>query len=661
MPEERIYQSQVAPRPVQTGVMRDARDYGAGLGAAIADAGQTAHQLQLRAYRLDRQEMADSEAADFNRKFTQLRADMDEAVRTARANHGPGAKGHAKAIAEQLEKQRESLFSGIAEDSVKRGAEAQFADFAQRLGKAEGDFEEGRRVDKLVTDIGDGIDISRNRVRTGKGDTETYAEELAQQVVGIDALQGVSDDIKDKLVKQAEQGLTVSYLQGLMDVRPADAKAAIEAGQFNKMLSPEQLEQLKNGADVEIRRIEAEQERILRNKEEQLNSRFNEAKIRAGNGEYIPDEVWAEFEAAYALLGKGDKVADAQGNRSDANFAKIYENATPIEIERRIAELRANGKRTAAEDRELRWMEKTGQSKAATWENDPFAANQAATKSTAPELIAGDPASYRARSQWQSAAYRTTNVDPGFFSKSEISRLQERYRAGEGAQMELLAELDAVPADGGTRVQAARQIAPGDQQFQILAQLNPDSRAMVSEGRKVLRDRGVKTFWALKDNPDVDEMSKQIDQDLRLAMKRLPGAVGPINDVANQFAAGVLARRGLDGSALTRPIYLQAMRVALGGRSNKGGIGGLGYWSDRPYIVDDRYTENDFETALVNDIARQSNAGNPPINPDGSATKLSRAVPVFVGPGRYQWETPGGQLVLAKDGRPFTSVIGPRK
>ena len=107
MPEERIYQSRVSVGGPQRAVLSDARDFGAGIGAAIEQAGSAVHQLQIRDYRLDRQEKADSEAADFSKRFSQLRTDTDAAIREARANHGPGAQGHAKAMLERVEKQRE--------------------------------------------------------------------------------------------------------------------------------------------------------------------------------------------------------------------------------------------------------------------------------------------------------------------------------------------------------------------------------------------------------------------------------------------------------------------------------------------------------------------------------------------------------------------------
>jgi len=219
----------------------------------------------------------------------------------------------------------------------------------------------------------------------------------------------------------------------------------------------------------------------------------------------------------------------------------------------------------------------------------------------------------------------------------------------------LLSQLDAIPAAGQARVNAARQIAPNDQHFQILAQINPDDRAMVMEGRKVLRDKGAKTFWGFKDNPEAGEMAAQINADLERAMKRVAGSVKPIRDTAIQFATGVLARDATDADDLTRATYLQAMRVALGGRNNDGGIGGLGYWNGNPYVVADGFTQEGFEAAAVRAIRRQK--GNPPVNPDGSPANLARAIPVFVGPGRYQWETVGGDIVLGKNGKPYVTEV----
>lgn len=654
MVEERGYQSRVAPGGPAPAVMRSPASFGAGLGAQLADAGETLQQVQLRSYRLDRQEKADSEAADFAAKFAQVRADMDKATREARANAAAGGKGHAEAIAKRLQEQRDALLTGITEDSVRRSATAQLDSYAGQVTKAEGDFEEGRRVDKLVTDIGLATDLARNRNRTAKGDRAVYEEELTLVRSAIEAMPGTSEDIKAALSREAEQKISIGYLQGMMDERPQEAKEAILRGEYNDIFSGEQLDALMNGADVEIRRVEAAAERQAAHQKSELDERFREATTRAANGEYIPDDVWAPLEAAYAALGEGDKVAAVQGHRSEAGFAKIYEDATPIEIEQRTAVLRAKGKPSAAEQRELQWLEQKGGALTAKFQNDPFGSAQISTKTVAPPLDLSDPASVRARISWQRAASRSTGRPIPLMSKAELAGMQEQYQAGDAGQAQVLSQLDRVPSAGGVRASVAREIAPSDREFHVLADLEPEYRRLASGGYKALKEKGVKAFAPSKDNPrkaDIDDMVEGYNKRLEFALRRFPGEAAARQNIATRIAAGGLASQGWDGDRLNEATYRSAVNKALGW---KGGTGGLGEWNGQPYYIAAGFTPAGFEAAVMRDARAKAN--NPPVNPDGSVFDLKKATPTFVGNGRYQWER-GGAIVRAKDGKPYVSQV----
>ena len=612
------------------------------------------HQTKLRSYRLDRQENADSEAADFAAKFAQTRLDFDVDIREARSNAPAGAKGHADAMAKRLQERRDALLGGITEDNVLRAAIAQFDDYSGRVAKSEGDFEEGRRVDKMVTDVGNAVDMGSNRVRIAQGDGDVYSEELTQQVAAIYALRGVSEDVKDALAKEAEQKLSVGFLQGMMEDRPSEAKAAIEAGQFNDIFSGEQLDALINGADVEIRRVEAAAEREAAQKKAELDERFREATTRAANGEYIADDVWAPLEAAYGILGEGDKVAAVQGHRSEAGFARAYEQATPVQIEQRVAELQAKDKPTAAEQRELQWLEQKGGAITAKFQNDPFGSAQASTGTVAPPLDLADPASVKARLSWTRAASKATERQIPLLSKAELAGMQEQYQGGEGGQAQVLAQLDRVPAKGGVRAAVAREIAPSDREFHVLSDLEPGYRRIAGEGYKVLKEKGAKWFSPSKDNPkkdDINEMVGDFNNRLAFALRRFPGEAAARQNIAVRIAAGGLASQGWDGDKLNEATYRSAINKALGW---KNGTGGLGEWNGQPYYIGAGFTPAGFEAAVMRDA--RAKAKNPPVNPDGSTFDLKKATPVFVGNGRYQWER-GGAIVRAKDGSAYVSQV----
>ncbi|WP_397604968.1 hypothetical protein [Sphingorhabdus sp.] len=654
MVEERGYQSRVAPGGPAPAVMRSPASFGAGLGAQIADAGETLQQVQLRSYRLDRQEQADSEAADFAAKFAQARADMDQATREARANAAAGGKGHAAAITKRLQEQRDALLTGITEDSVRRSATAQLDSYAGQLAKAEGDFEEGRRVDKLVTDIGLATDLARNRNRTAKGDRAVYEEELTLVRAAIEAMPGTSEDIKAALSREAEQKISIGYLQGMMDERPQEAKEAILRGEYNDIFSGEQLDALMNGADVEIRRVEAAAEREAAAAKAALNERIATAKAMDAQGIEVPDEVLTELEAAAALTGDQSTVVQLQGIRSNNAFARVYEKSTPLQIEQRRAALQAKEKPTIAEQRELAWLEEKGGSLTAKFQNDPFGSAQVSTGTVAPPLDLADPASVRARIAWQRTASAATGRQIPLLSKAELSTMQEQYQGSDAGKAQVYAQLDMVPATGGIRAAVAREIAPDDREFHVLADLEPGYRRIASEGYKVLKEKGSKWFAPSKDNPQKDEindMYEGFNKRLAFALRRFPGEAAARQNVATRIAAGGLASQGWDGDRLNEATYRSAVNKALGW---KNGTGGLGEWNGQPYYIATGFTPAGFEAAVMRDA--RANAKNPPVNPDGSIFDLKKATPVFVGNGRYQWER-GGAIVRAKDGRPYVSQV----
>ena len=246
--------------------------------------------------------------------------------------------------------------------------------------------------------------------------------------------------------------------------------------------------------------------------------------------------------------------------------------------------------------------------------------------------------------------------------------MQEQYQGGDAGKAQVYAQLDMVPATAGVRAAVAREIAPSDRPFQIMAQLAPGVRRMAGEGLKVLREK--KGFFTpAKDNKQRDEINEMVDQvntELAYALRNFPGEAASIQNVGVQIAAGGLAGRGQDGDHLNEATYRGAMNHALGRVDGKGG---LGKWNGKPFVIADGFTPAGFEAAIMRDLRAQAERprgqGNPPVNPDGSVFDLKKATPVWIGTttkgaSRYQWEVGTGaaaKIVRAKDGRPYVSEV----
>ena len=245
MAQERGYERQVgAASPVGLPDASPA-SFGAGVGAAIAEAGQTVHQAELRAYQIERQQTADSQAADFAARFARTREAADQAAIDARNGAAPGGAGHADAMAAWWETQATSLADGITDDRVRRRAQEHLEEFGGRFRSSAYQWQEGTRVGKLVTDTGVATDLAANRARRSH-DPKSYAEELSLGRQSIEAMTGVPVDVRDKLLRAHDEAVTVGYFNGLIDTNPAVVPRLLDSGGFDAMLSPEQMERLRN-------------------------------------------------------------------------------------------------------------------------------------------------------------------------------------------------------------------------------------------------------------------------------------------------------------------------------------------------------------------------------------------------------------------------------
>lgn len=658
----RGYDSQVGARAQDVAVQVSPEAYGGGLGRSIGEAGQVFHQGQINDYKIQRAATADAEATDFARRFAEFRLSMDETVRATRNSAAPGGVGHTEAMRQAYEKGRETLFAGLTEDSVKRQAEQQFIAFGSSLLEREGTWAEGKRVAKTLDDAQVYSDIGANRVRA-LPDQNAYQDESALADAYIDGL-NVDEDTRRKLKRETHQKYAISFLNGRIDDNPAVARGLIDAGAFNDVLEPQQLEQLRSGADVEIRRVQAQAEHEANMQKAAVREQIATLKEADSQGlEVDPARIDQLIQAA-AAMGDTSAALELDGIKANNAFAKVYRAMTPVQREQRIAALSGKEKRTDQEDRELQYARSGAVSAMdSDFNNDPvgYAAKYGTGSSVPPVLDPADPQSVAKRLEWRRQYSAATGRPVPVFSNNELVPLRERVTSGAAGRREVLKGLDAMPS--AERAVAARQIMPNDVSFRHESLIRPFARSTVFEGReKLAADR---TFLTPDRKAPGGDRAHQLlgiaRSEIDFALRNAgPEEASAVKQISEQWLAGWLASKGRNINSLTPGDIRNAATLALGGyyKPNGGYLGGIGHWAGgQPYALPDDLDHGSFQILVTRQRGMDDKRGEGPVNLDGTPYNLNNAYPVWIAPDRYRWETPGGSLVKTAKGQVYVTRV----
>lgn len=659
---EQGYERQTSPRAAAAMPLANPDQFGAGVARAAGQMGEQLHQQQLRTFQLEQKQNRDRELADWSHQYALHRQNMDDIVRTTRGNAPAGAVGHREAVIKAHQAARDSLFGKLTDPDVIRHAQAQWDQYETGLADAEGTFEEAQRVAKLVTDFGQGANIGANRIRNS-GDEKAYASELQIKLGEIDLL-SVDGAQKDKLRRQVEQDYGIAFVQRLQDTNPVMARGLLDSGAFNH-LDPGVLEQLRSGADVEIRRQQAAVEHQASLEAAQARENIATLSQAMRDGLEVDDaQVSAAIEQARAM-GDSSTVLTLEGLRADATFAKVYRGQSPVQREQRVAQLASQQTRSVAEQRELKWLQDKRSALDSRFDDDAVAwAMENAPQGYKPTVgDISDPAVIQGRIAWARRASDAYGRAMPYFTKAEVGQLAARKGESRAGEQAVLGLLDRFP-EGPDRAIAARQIAPDDKVFQSMAQLSTRARQTVRAGADALKVNA-QFLKPSADAPEVAEMMQQVEGEVAQALKLVSKEdQEAVLTVARQFMAGVNSGTNLSADTITESNWRLAVRVALGGSVKPGGknVGGIGKWGSTPYVLPDGYDHNDFYLAVRDDMLARKVA---PMEPDGKTTaNLRYARPVWMGadpsdPGAmlYRWEDRSGRVIGGFGGTPFVSKI----
>ncbi|MCJ8159861.1 hypothetical protein, partial [Sphingomonas sp. LaA6.9] len=635
MAVEPIYRPQV-DGGATAGVPRASADaFGAGIGAELVQTGEAIHRNEIRAYQIERQQRADSEVADFNARFAKAREAMDKASIDARNGAAPGGAGHTAAMRDTWEKTRAGLLEGITEDRVRRQAETQLVEFGSRLESSEYEFEQGARVGKLVTDQKDASDASANRA-SRMHDPKAFAEELSLGRQAIDALGGVPAETKEKLHKYHDETVTVGFLNGLNERDPASAIALLDSGAFDEILDPRQMEQARNGAQIEIRRAAAEADRQAAQEKAEARERINTFQKLLADGVPVPPEQISEMQGLAIKHGLEGEIYDL-GKANVVNNVNASSKAwTPIQIDARIKALDAQI--SAAGDKvppelviERNQLASILPTRTSELKNDPL--GFAARNGTRFEPVNfSDPASLDRRLSQAKAVTQSTGAPLTIFTDEEAAQLAGEIQTGKpSARLDVANRLARFGPTGA--LAAVRQVAPGDLVMERAVTLYPKYRPFIFRGAE-LRKGNEKLAPKQETGDAFQEMAGG-------AMLRL----GPqFANATLETARNIYASKATDAGdvAWNEQLFSEAIHMALGGDWS-GGIrrGGVGSWNDRQTMLPTSMNQGEFDRRIAR-VANFTGMVNPDGTPADAATVKRRFTPVAVRDGVYRWEAPDG-------------------
>ncbi|CAN5484187.1 hypothetical protein BH09PSE4_BH09PSE4_19230 [soil metagenome] len=652
MPAERGYEQQAAPGVTPGLPQASAASFGAGVGQGIDELGGALHARDVEAYKLERRQTADAEAADFNARFAATREELDRASIDARNGAAPGGAGHADAMAKLWAERKAALLDGITEDSVRRSAVAQADEFGSRFQSAEYQFEAGARIGKMATDQQAASDLGANRARR-MHDPAAYREELSLGRQAIDSLEGVPDDVKQKLHRYHDETVTIGFINGLNDTNPKNAMDLLDAGKFDDILTPEQIDRARDGAQVEMRRADAaaraQQAHETSVAKDQLGA--IEADLNAGAGTLADRQRVAE---QYAAIGDQSKAAEWRGKATEFAVVQDRRADTLPQMDQQIAALeakRSGGGLAADEAHRLNGLKDLRSQSAARLEQPGGALLQLqyATGRPLAALDVHDFATFEARGQQARVAaprYGRTAIEP--ILATELPAFKDLMDGPNGR----LQAIDAIQhfRDARTIAGAARQMAGAeDGEFRIAALLPHDV------ARDVLR-----VAATLKANPQVWNERTASHDFASWYGPALSWVGGSYRNDIFQAAKAFYAQRASDGheQAYNPGRFAEAIETVLGRSAD--GKGGVARTAQgivlAPAGVDPQTMMRTFARATPSEYA-QAAGGRTPRWSDGSpitVAQFKQLLPTQVADGHYGFRGRNNQLIHDDQGNAYT-------
>lgn len=476
MPQETGYQQQLGPARTAGLPSASPDSFGAQVGQTVSQLGATVHETKLRAYELQRQQKADSEAIDAAKRMAALRVAADKWKVDTRNNPDAPLATHAEDAAKWWETQSATLTDGITEDRVRRQVEQQLATSGAAFAGDAYEWQTVQTAGKRVTDHEATLDIAANRLLHNP---EAQQEEMLAGVAAAHAMQGVPLEVRDKLEHRTAGILSAAAVSGWINKgRPQVALSMLASGKLDDVIDPERAQALRNEAEQAIRRDaqavkaqEAADKAALR----QQNS-TRQAELETGAGQ--PSD-WFNLAKQQEAAGDPDGAVRSRAEGT-ARMAGLQHRGEPVaQLDQRIRALdakAASGGLTTQEASTRTGLnrERSEQAALLAKPGGALAAYARAANMVLPPLDLSNPASLRARAGLAAKAAAWAGrpaIEP--IGAEDQPMFQDLMQSGTNGRLQAL---NAIAGFGDPRavVGAARQIAgtgPGDGAFRVAARV----------------------------------------------------------------------------------------------------------------------------------------------------------------------------------------------
>lgn len=630
---EEIYRPQVAPGGSTAFGGAPASAFGAELGAAMertgADLGQAARQgdrLETEALEIEDQHKLKTKLADGAARLAELQGDLQREAQELRATPDPEGGDHyevfSRRVAERTEKFRETL----DDPRVATALKPDVARLSESLLTGEHGFALVQRAEKSVNDHVAVRGTLANSLRTDPSD-QNWLAATALLEKSVEALPGPKEK-KPAYLREGYEDLFVGRWHGVLDQKGgAAALKIIDDGSLDQVLTPQQLQQMRGEAESAVTRERVATERAQAVAEREQKEREETALTAAEAGILVDASQVDALAAAAETRGDTSTALKLRRAASSARITNAYQDATPEQITRRLAEIEGDGK----------WQEKPE----LVFQHNALSKLRDQRRNTPAEVAPPewhDPASIQRYVRAVEADARERGVPPVYLSADMVRDYGDELGKGPGGRGRVLDQLGLL---GGSRAMAAaRQLAPSDRVFQYAASLDRHDRSLALAGQEALAAND-------KLAPPASVRSRFREASVALTGFGPDMELGAI-ETARAIAAEMMRQQG---KATWDPdIFDEALHVALGGgKRGQERVGGLGRWAGQPVLLPDDMSQGEFDRRL----SRRSGpstafSGNREL--DWSEVRKMR--PMAVGDGIYQWVDAYGRPLRFRDGSP---------
>lgn len=654
MAQEQIYQPQVAPGNTAGIPLAQPQDFGAGVGQGIGQLGGALEQGK----KIDRQLRADEQATTAASNLARVRLALDEQRNTARANAAPLAAGHAQAMADSFDAATQDITAGITDTRVRRSIEAQIQEQRASFVGNEDAWQAATAAKESVGNIRETGNRWSAFVRTS-ADPDAYVTATKAIDGLIDSQQGIGE-YREPVRRELHAQLAMAAGQRLQDTNPKALVVALDSGHFNDVLDGQQIDRLRDGAQVEIRRNDAILQHQIALQKAATNEAIATAKAQQAAGIVVPDAMLDQLAQAARANGDTSNATELSALRIHNGVNRETQGWTAQQYDAELARLRALGPKASPDDQvRLHALETIAPGRKQQFERDP--GQWAAINGTPPPpLDFADPATWAARRQWQKTVSKAAGQPVPLLQPAEVNQQKAIFASGDKGRLQVIDTI--APLGGRDALQAMRQIAPDDAVAQRLVGLPMINRASAASGAAARKaDR------SLIDDMKPDGSGKlaleKYNTDVAPALARFaPQDANAAREIAGNLYADWARAHGVH--TFNPSQYGTFLQVAVGGAIDGQGVfhGGIGYWNNVPVKLPAEQSQAQFEKVLSSLKWSDDPKAPRPVYSDHKTTitpqVLRSYVPVARSDGFYEFHGPGGIVVASNTGHIFKLDLG---